>query len=84
MRLVRSACILQTLIFVQKTEGDTDRELSLKANREEFERYKQKLDEAKIRYQIVGCAERKDGALVVHVRKQYNETVDVTEYFSKN
>lgn len=82
MRRIRAACILQTLIFVQKPDAGYSKEQALQANLEEFEQYKRKLQDAKIRYQIVDVAERKDGSVVVHVRKQYNEIVDVTEYFS--
>lgn len=35
----------------------------------------------KVTYQIVSEEEQEDGSIVVRVRKQYNEKVDVSEYF---
>ena len=51
------------------------------ANRREFESYKQKMEKARTRYQIVSQEEQEDGSLVVRVRKQYNDKADVSEYF---
>ncbi len=81
MKRVRSACILQTLVFSQKPELGFSRERALQVNKEEIEHYKQLLDRAKTRYLIVDEAEQQDGSIVVHVKKQYNDTADVSEYF---
>jgi hypothetical protein len=40
------------------------------------------LERSKTRYQILEEAEQQDGSLIVHVRKQYNDKADVTEYFT--
>ncbi len=81
MKRVKAACILQTLIFAQKPETGYTKERALKINKEEFEHYKVTLDSAKTRYQIIDTVEQEDVSLVVHVRKQYNDKADVSEYF---
>ena len=81
MKRVKAACILQTLVFAQKEDCGLSRNSILDTNRREFENYKQSLDRAHTRYQIVSCDEQEDGSLIVHVRKQYNGKADVTEYF---
>lgn len=81
MKRVKAACILQTLIFAQKPETGYTKERALKINKEEFEHYKVTLDRAKTRYQLIDTVEQEDGSLVVHVRKQYNDKADVSEYF---
>lgn len=81
MKRVKSACILQTLVFSQKPELGFSKSQALKANHEEFEHYKEALEHAKTRYQIDDTAEQEDGSLVVHVRKQYTSNADVSEYF---
>ena len=81
MKRVKSACILQTLIFAQKPDLGYSKERALQVNKEEFEHYKASLDRAKTRYQIIDIVEQEDGSLVVHVRKQYSDKADVSEYF---
>lgn len=81
MKRVKSACILQTLIFAQKPELNYSKEYSLNLNKEEIEHYKASLERAKTRYQILDTAEQDDGSVVIHVRKQYSDKVDVSEYF---
>ena len=82
MKRVRSACILQTLVFSQNPELGQSREANLKVNRSEIEHYKQTMERAKTRYQILDETEEQDGSIVVHVRKQYNDKADVSEYFT--
>lgn len=82
MKRVKAACILQTLVFAQKPEMGYSKERALKINQEEIEHYKNTLERAKTRYQIVDTVEQEDGSIVVHVRKQYNDKADVTEYFT--
>lgn len=82
MKRVKAACIFQTLVFSQKPEMGYSKEDSLKINRGEFERYKATLDRSKTRYQIVDSTEMEDGSVIVRVRKQYNDTADVSEYFN--
>lgn len=81
MKRVKAACILQTLIFAQKPEIGYSKDRALAINKEEIEHYKATLERAKTRYQIVDTVEQEDGSIVVHVRKQYNDKADVSEYF---
>lgn len=81
MKRVKAACILQTLVFAQKPEMGYSKERALKINHEEIEHYKATLERARTRYQIVDLTEQEDGSIVVHVRKQYNDKADVSEYF---
>ncbi len=81
MKRVKSACILQTLIFAQKPELNYSKEYQLKLNHEEIEHYEATLERAKTRYIIVDEAEQEDGSIVIHVKKQYSDKVDVSEYF---
>lgn len=82
VKRVKSACILQTLVFSQKPELGHSREVNLKLNRDELEHYKKTLERTGTRYQILDEAEEQDGSLVIHVRKQYNDKADVSEYFT--
>ena len=81
MKRVKAACILQTLVFAQKDDLGLSRDSILESNRREFEHYKQTLERAHTRYQIVSYDEQEDGSLIVRVRKQYNDKADVAEYF---
>ncbi|MBO5321397.1 MAG: hypothetical protein J6B22_02185 [Clostridia bacterium] len=81
MKRVKAACILQTLVFAQKPEMGYSKDRALKINQEEIEHYKATLERAKTRYQIIDTVEQEDGSIVVHVRKQYNDKADVSEYF---
>ena len=81
MKRVKSACILQTLVFAQKEDCGLSRNSILESNLREFEHYKQTLERTHTRYQIVSCDEQEDASLIVRVRKQYNDKADVTEYF---
>ncbi len=82
VKRVKSACILQTLVFSQKPELGHSCEVNLKLNRGEFDQYKKTLERTGTRYQILNEAEEQDGSLVIHVRKQYNDKADVSEYFT--
>ncbi len=81
MKRVKAACILQTLVFQQKEDCGLSRDAILSQNREEVKRYKLSLDRTRTRYQIVSEEEQGDGSILVHVRKQYNDKADVSEYF---
>ena len=81
MKRVKAACILQTLVFAQKPEMGYSTDRALKINHQEIEHYKATLERAKTRYQIIDTIEQEDGSIVVHVRKQYNDKADVSEYF---
>ena len=82
MKRVKSACILQTLVFAQKPALGLSKERALKINHEEFDHYKASLERAKTKYQIDSAADQEDGSLIVRVRKQYNDKADVSEYFN--
>ena len=81
VKRVKAACILQTLIFMQKPEMGYPKDRALKINREEIERYKAALERTRTRFQIVDTVEQEDGSILVHVKKQYNDRADVSEYF---
>ena len=81
MKRVKAACILQTLVFRQKEDCGLGRNSILETNRREFEHYKQTLERTHTRYQIAGVEEQGNGSIIVHVRKQYNDKADVSEYF---
>lgn len=82
MKRVKAACILQTLVFQQKDDMGFSTERKLTLNREEVEKYKETLKKNKTRFQIVDETEEMDGAIIIRVRKQYNDKTDVSEYFN--
>ena len=81
MKRVRSACIMQTLVFVQREELSFTAEKALELSRAEYEKYKADLEKTGTRYQILLEKEETDGSVVVKIRKQYNDKTDVSEYF---
>ena len=81
MNRVKAACILQTLVFMQKEDCGLSKNSIIETNQREFEHYKQTMENTRTRYQIISQEEREDGSLVVRVRKQYNDKADVSEYF---
>ena len=81
MKRVKAACILQTLVFMQKEDCGLSKNSIIETNQREFEHYKQTMENTRTRYQIISQEEREDGSLVVRVRKQYNDKADVSEYF---
>lgn len=81
MKRVKAACILQTLVFAQKDDAGYSKERAIKLNHEEIEHYKATLERSRTRYQIIDETEQPDGSIIVHVRKQYNDKADVSEYF---
>ena len=82
MTRVKAACILQTLVFIQKEDAGFGMERALKINRDELERYKASLERSHTRYCITDEKEMEDGSIVVHIKKQYNDRADVSEYFN--
>lgn len=81
MKRVKAACILQTLVFMQKEDCGFSREQILNMNRQEITRYKNSLEHTRTRYQIISQEEQENGSIIVRVRKQYNDKADVSEYF---
>ena len=82
MKRIKSACILQTLVFSQKDDLGLSLETIQNQNRDEFEKYKKTLERTGTRYQILDETQQQDGSLLIHVRKQYNDRIDVSEYFN--
>jgi len=81
MKRVKAACIMQTLIFQQKEGCGFSSDYCLERNREEVEAYKKSLERAHTRFVIKEETEMSDGAIIVRVRKEYNATASVGEYF---
>lgn len=81
MKRVKSACILQTLVFMQKDGLGLSRDRILAMNKDEVEKYKQSLERTNTKHVIVDELEQSDGSIIVHVKKQYSTTADVSEYF---
>ncbi len=81
MKRVKAACILQTLVFMQKEDCGLSKNSIIEANRRDIENYKKTLEHSHTRYQIVSQEEQEDGSIIVRVRKQYNDKADVSEYF---
>lgn len=81
VKRVQSACIFQTLVFCQKEELMLSKDRKLAFNREEVEKYKASLEKNGTKYQITNETQTEDGSIVIHVRKQYNDKTDVSEYF---
>ena len=79
MKRVKAACILQTLVFMQKEDCGLSKASILETYRREFGHYKQAMD--RTRYQIASEEPQEDGSIIVRVRKQYNDKADVSEYF---
>ncbi len=82
MKRVKAACILQTLVFSQLADKGYTKEQALLVNRREIEHYKDTLERAKTKYQIIDTSEQEDGSIIVHVKKQYSDKADVSEYFN--
>ena len=81
MKRIQAACILQTLRFQQKEDSGLSVEAMLKLNRSEVQKYKAQLDKNKTRYKIDEESKQPDGAIIVRIRKEYNNGVAVGEYF---
>lgn len=81
MKRVRSGCILQTLVFLQKEDCGLDSKAQLECNRLEVEKYKQDLEKNKTRYQLVSVEEQDDSSIILRVKKHLNGKTDVSEYF---
>ena len=82
MKRVKAACILQTLVFMQKEDCGLSKTAILETNHREVANYKKTLERTHTRYQIVSEEEQEDGSIIVRVRKQYNDKADVTEFFA--
>ncbi|WP_028521191.1 hypothetical protein [Ruminococcus flavefaciens] len=81
MKRIQSACIMQTLRFQQKDGTGLPREALLRMNRDEVTRYKTQLEKSRTRHRIDSEAEQPDGAIILRVRKEYNASAPVGDYF---
>ena len=72
MKRIQSACICQTLHFMQKDDVDHDR--AAKWNKEEIEKYKKSLERNRTQFKIIEELEQPDGSIVIKVLKQYNNS----------
>lgn len=70
MKRIVAACITQTLHFRLK-EGETG-EYARKAVKEEVRKYKENLDRARTKYNILSEEEQQDGSIIIEIKKQYN------------
>ena len=82
MKRVQAACILQTLVFQQKDELGFSKDQKIALNKEEVEKYKVSLVKNKTRFRITEETVREDGSILIRVRKQYNDKIDIAEYFN--
>ncbi len=81
MKRVVAGSIFQTLIFSQKEELGLPYDESLKLNQEELQKYKTSLDNTKTRYKITSEEVLPNGSISLKIRKQYNDTAEIKEYF---
>ena len=81
MKRIQSSAIFQTIIFSQKPENGYTRDQAFKINNEEVEHYTKKMDRTRTRYKIMKREEQADGSIILWVRKQYNDRINVNEYF---
>lgn len=82
MKRIQAASIFQTLLFSQSPDTGYTREQMLEANRKEVEHYKSLMEKKRTRYQITETQELADGSILLRVRKEYNPTISVDEYFN--
>lgn len=82
MKRIKSACIQQTITFFQNNpEPGVSKETLLELTRKEVERYEAGLKRNGTKYQILDTTEQEDGSILIHIKKQYNDRIDVSEYF---
>lgn len=81
MKRIQAASIFQTLLFSQKPDAGYTKEQALEINRQEVEHYKSLMEKRHTRYRITETQEQADGSILLRVRKEYNPTVSVDEYF---
>lgn len=70
MKRVKAACITQTLHFLLKE--DLGRDYAKKLVEEEVKRYKAGLEKTGTKYKILSEETKKDGSVVIEIKKQYN------------
>ena len=78
MKRIQSACLSQTIRFLQKEP--MGKAAAEQANRIEFERYKHQMIRSYTRFKIISETVLEDGTLEVQLKKQYN-SYDPGSYF---
>jgi hypothetical protein len=81
MKRVVAGCIFQTLVFSQKEELGLSKDEMLKLNQEELKKYKDGLTNSKTRHIITSEEIMPNGSISIKIRKQYNDTAEINEYF---
>lgn len=81
MKRVKAACILQTLIFMQKEEVNFTKDEALKLNNDKLSRYLNSLDETGSKYSVDSKEVSDNGSIILRIRKQYTSSTPVGEYF---
>ena len=77
MKRVKSGCVLQTLVFLQKEDCGFTKQSQLRYNREEVEKYKKDLEKNKTRYQIVSIEEQEDASVVESICQEKASDAEV-------
>ena len=72
MKRVKAACITQTLHFLLKEDAGHD--YAVKLVNEEVKKYKAQLDKSKTQYKMLSEVTQADGAVIIEIKKQYNES----------
>ena len=78
MKRIQSACLSQTVRFLQKEP--MGKAAAEQANRIEFERYKNHMTRSYTKFKIIRETVLEDGTLEVQLKKQYNN-YDLGGYF---
>ena len=78
MKRIQSACLSQTIHFIQK--DPMSKELATEANRVEYERYKKQMQRSYTKFKIIREEILEDGTLEIQLKKQYN-SYEVGSYF---
>ena len=78
MKRIQSACLSQTIHFIQK--DPMSKELATEANRVEYERDKKQMQRSYTKFKIIREEILEDGTLEIQLKKQYN-SYEVGSYF---
>lgn len=82
MKRIKASAVFQTIIFSQMPEKGYTRDEAFRINNAEIEHYTQKMERTRTRYKIMKREDQADGSIILWVRKQYNDRIDVDEYFN--
>lgn len=70
MKRIKAACICQTLHFMLKE--DVDHAWAVNQVEQEVKRYKQGLEQSRVKYKLVEETTQPDGSVLLKIIKQYN------------